>query len=376
MAISSVQASISVVCQLLLWLPFIQCTNSKAPTTNTRSIETLAATSDIHLAALKNDVQQLELLISQGKDVNARLRSTDTPLLLATSRGNVASVETLLRLAKSSIDVNIQDKHGTSALHVAVMRREEKIVKLLLSAFAEVNIKDKDDKTPLHHAIYTSEIVERSFRGNQHTIVHLLLLHGANPNMRDVQGSTPLLYAASAGSVGDTLILLKFGSDVNLRNFRGLTALHMAAAYGHRIVIEILLDHKADPRPMDAYGRTAASMAIEEQHSEIGRILLEEQRRMESIEAQLEEEEEDGPVKLTYNGKESRILDDVNRFFQSFFRYTPSLSSFLFRSHRIYNLRISRKTWTTDQRVLVLSLFVIPVLPLLCTSPSQPPPSS
>eukprot|EP00960_Hanusia_phi_P052582 761540-Hanusia_phi.AAC.2 len=118
-----------------------------------------------------------------------------------------ATVETLLRLAKSSIDVNIQDKHGTSALHVAVMRREEKIVKLLLSAFAEVNIKDKDDKTPLHHAIYTSEIVERSFRGNQHTIVHLLLLHGANPNMRDVQGSTPLLYAASAGSVGDTLIL-------------------------------------------------------------------------------------------------------------------------------------------------------------------------
>eukprot|EP00960_Hanusia_phi_P052581 761540-Hanusia_phi.AAC.1 len=90
MAISSVQASISVVCQLLLWLPFIQCTNSKAPTTNTRSIETLAATSDIHLAALKNDVQ--------GKDVNARLRSTDTPLLLATSRGNVASGKFLCAL--------------------------------------------------------------------------------------------------------------------------------------------------------------------------------------------------------------------------------------------------------------------------------------
>uniref|UniRef100_A0A0C3T0G2 Uncharacterized protein n=1 Tax=Guillardia theta (strain CCMP2712) TaxID=905079 RepID=A0A0C3T0G2_GUITC len=126
-------------------------------------------------------------------------------------------------MAKQNIDVNVQDKHGTSALHLAATRRQEKIVKLLLAASAEVNIQDKDNKTPL-------EIVERAFGNNQRNVVNLLLLHGANPNVRDIQGSTPILYAASAGSVADTIILLKFGSDVNAKNFRGLTALHMAAA--------------------------------------------------------------------------------------------------------------------------------------------------
>ena len=57
---------------------------------------------------------------------------------------------------------------------------------------------------------------------------------------------------------------------------------------------------------------------------------------MESFEAQLEEEEDETEVKWRYNGKESpvrtnsececdvtakQILDDVNRFFQSFFRF-------------------------------------------------------
>jgi hypothetical protein len=65
------------------------------------------------------------------------------------------------------------------------MFKNDKILKLLLAKGADPNIEDNEGKTPLYWAIFT----ENSEATN------ILLQHGANPNKPDKIGNTPLSIA-------------------------------------------------------------------------------------------------------------------------------------------------------------------------------------
>jgi ankyrin repeat protein len=56
-------------------------------------------------------------------------------------------------------------------------------VKLLLEHGADPNIKNKDGITPLHWAVFKS--------GVHVEVVKLLLEHGADPNIQNKKGRTP-----------------------------------------------------------------------------------------------------------------------------------------------------------------------------------------
>jgi ankyrin repeat protein len=74
-------------------------------------------------------------------------------------------------------------------------------------------------------------------------------LHSAVAN-RDPQKSLEL-----------TRLLLRHGADVNLAQQGGWTPLHQAAAHGAREIVRMLLDAGADRRAISADGRTPAQMA-------------------------------------------------------------------------------------------------------------------
>lgn len=60
-----------------------------------------------------------------------------------------------------------------------------------------------------------------------------LIAHGANLDMRNRNGWTPLMYACQRGNKEVCRMLLDKGANPDLRNSKGRTALMLAASWGH-----------------------------------------------------------------------------------------------------------------------------------------------
>lgn len=70
---------------------------------------------------------------------------------------------------------------------------------------------------------------------------------GANPNMRDPKGRTPLHFVAGIGLAPACLLLVHYGAQVNPQDEGGLTPMHMAAGYANAQTLKVLVMAGADP---------------------------------------------------------------------------------------------------------------------------------
>jgi uncharacterized protein len=121
--------------------------------------------------------------------------------------------------------------------------------------------------TPLLRAAKAGDVVA----------IRLLLDHGANPNLPNIQGVTPVMAAAGLGSneidtrgrfktqpdqIASIDLLVKAGADINAHDHNGQTALHGAALFGYDDVIKDLVAHNADVNAKDNKGMTPLDSAM------------------------------------------------------------------------------------------------------------------
>jgi ankyrin repeat protein len=92
--------------------------------------------------------------------------------------------------------------------------------------------------------------------------VRQLLQRGADVNVRDDDGRTPLFSAVLAGSVGLAGLLLESGADVNARDQDGWTALHFAAQEHETEIASILIARGADVNAQDQDGASVLWRAV------------------------------------------------------------------------------------------------------------------
>ncbi|SDO14850.1 Ankyrin repeat-containing protein [Paenibacillus sp. yr247] len=139
----------------------------------------------IHDAASADDVTVLQQLISSGLDVNEVNSSGGTPLISAALGNSLSSAKILL---SNGAKVNVQDggKWGWTPLSLAASHHNKEMVELFLNAGADPNLKDKTGGTPLMEA---SSDVNAGSTGHPE-LVKLLLNAGAKPNVADENGWT------------------------------------------------------------------------------------------------------------------------------------------------------------------------------------------
>ena len=184
--------------------------------------------SALHLAAVSGNIEAVELVISKGVDVNARLENSVTAMIPAIWSENIEIITLLL---DKGTDVNESSSGGYTLLHRTVTQGNREIVEEFIRRGAGVNAETEQGISPLDLAV--SE-------GNAE-IAGILIKAGAKVNDKDPYfGRTPLHVASAYGNTALTGLLLANGSSMNEKDEEGCTALDLAARYGHRDVAGLL----------------------------------------------------------------------------------------------------------------------------------------
>lgn len=104
-----------------------------------------------------------------------------------------------------------------------------------------------------------------------------LLAKGANPNVKDVRGTTPLQIAANIGFVEGAQLLLLRGAQIDLTNAQGETPLILAVQRRDIPMVRLLLTEGADPARRDtATGMSARDYAVRDGRSQAILRLMDE----------------------------------------------------------------------------------------------------
>jgi ankyrin repeat protein len=203
---------------------------AKADVVNTYGSSPLAE------AARVGNVNFVKLLLDAGADSNRANADGETPLMLAARTGMVNVAELLVR---RGADVNAREnfRNQTSLMWAAAGNHPE-IVAFLISKGAEVNAR-----------------AQANDWANQMT---------SEPRVqyRPTGGLTPLLYAARNGCRACVEALVKGGADIDLPNPDGMTPLMMAIDNSHYEIALYLLAQGANPHTWDWWGRTALYVVV------------------------------------------------------------------------------------------------------------------
>jgi hypothetical protein len=118
-------------------------------------------------------------------------------------------------------------------------------------------------ESDLHRAARTGDIAFLQSR----------LQQGADPNLRDALGRTPLFDAVAAGKIEAVRALLAAKTDVNAKSWAGKTPLIEAAALGRADSAKLLIDAGADLNADQRGWGTALETAERSGHKQVAEML-------------------------------------------------------------------------------------------------------
>jgi ankyrin repeat protein len=154
-------------------------------------------------AAYKNRLEAAKVLVAAGADVNRQDRTRQSAYLISTSEGYVD----LLRFTLANgADVRSKDSYNGTGLIRAADRGHVEIIRELLKTPIEIDHVNRLGWTALLEAIILGD------GGARHTeSVRLLVAGGANVNLADSSGVTPLAHARRRGYKAMIAILEQAG---------------------------------------------------------------------------------------------------------------------------------------------------------------------
>ena len=226
-------------------------------------------TTALMIAASHGKADIVSALIDRGADPNIADADGWTALIYAAETADMETVQALL--TTPGISINEKNTDGATALMIAASHGKADIVSALIDRGAYPNFADADGWTALMYAaqkddmetmqalLNTPAIIIDKKNTNGATaliiaathgkadVVKALINRGANPNVADNDGRTPLMHAAGQDDATTVQVLLSEPEiDIDVKTHEGATALWIAAFNGEADIVKMLLEHGAD----------------------------------------------------------------------------------------------------------------------------------
>ncbi|XP_031392722.1 potassium channel AKT2/3 isoform X2 [Punica granatum] len=205
----------------------------------TALIEAMQSNQENNITLLKNflqhhkklkDLRIGDLLVDGGEEQDDP--NMDFNLLTVASTGNAAFLDELLR---ARLDPDIGDSQGRTPLHIAASHGHEECIWVLLRHGCNVHLRDVNGDTALWHAISSNQLsifrilyhcaatsdpyiagdlLCTTARRNDIPVMKELLKHGLNVDSKDRQGSTAVQIAMAQNNIEMVNLLVMNGANV------------------------------------------------------------------------------------------------------------------------------------------------------------------
>ncbi|XP_014233178.1 ankyrin-1-like [Trichogramma pretiosum] len=282
----------------------------------------------LHVACMTGCLEVVRKFLDFGHDPNCLEPETgDSPLHLALAHKRTEVAKLLLKSGANPnslsddkyrpLQINLQDNVGNTPLLWALFRRRINLFELLLRNGANPNIANADGLTPLQYICrkyHDDFLMEMLFDINEQiqqtvqidsqdswgrTALHLaltdtdvhktriirgLMKRGANPNLADTHGSTPL-HVICKRRYEDDYKLAEMFFELGDENYQpvqidrqdefGRTPLYLALCYNYVKTAELLLRRGANPNLANSEGLTALHIIFKEKFGLIEKFVTE-----------------------------------------------------------------------------------------------------
>ncbi len=189
---------------------------------------------------------------------NARIRELNLMLLEACKLEDLDRVNQLL---DKGANLHLLDKNSLHSynnnernpIHIVTQIGNLSILKQLIEKGASCDAKDRRDETPLHLAVYNGYIEIINF---------LVTTCHADIESKDIDGGTPLSWAAYENKLIVAELLLNLGAKIDEPDFENRTSLHWSAYRGHVDMVKFLINAGAAISVKTKDGETPLDIAI------------------------------------------------------------------------------------------------------------------
>jgi uncharacterized protein len=185
--------------------------------------------------------------------LNAGTIPHDSALLQIEPSSKQETINIMLALIDAGVNINSRLEEGETLLMKASAQGEDKFVKLLINAGADVNLLNQNNESALllsacagHLEVFNflAPLTDLSLRKNAEPF----LLDGLRRCERNNdQLTSKLIIAAGLGNLESVEEAIAEGVNINSIGSEGNTALFSASAWGHINVVRTLLNNGADP---------------------------------------------------------------------------------------------------------------------------------
>ncbi|KAM4865541.1 transient receptor potential cation channel subfamily A member 1 [Thomomys bottae] len=180
----------------------------------------------VHQAAFSGAKNCMELILKFGEhcgysresQINFVNNKKASPLHLAVQSGDLEMIKMCL---DNGAHIDLQENGKCMALHFAATQGATEIVKMMISSYSGssdiVNAVDGNHETLLHRASLF----------DHHELADYLISVGADINITDSEGRSPLILATASASWNIVNLLLSKGAKVDIKDHLGRNFLHL-----------------------------------------------------------------------------------------------------------------------------------------------------